>query len=135
MRPALRRVRAWTLCFALSLGVAVSAPAQTPLPAPVSPAPRPSGPGGLKAGFGRADITPAPGVGLAGNGPEGRRSTGWRFHLYARALVLEDPAGERIAFLVADLAHVSPNLHRWTAERIVGSTGIGADRLVISATH
>src|SRR5438552_12599586 len=114
MTPALGRGLARTLCFAVWLGVAAPAPAQTPLPAPVSPAPRPSGPGGLKAGFGRADITPAPGVGLAGNGPEGRRSTGWRFHLYARALELADPAGERIAFLGAALVPVYPNIHPGT---------------------
>ena len=103
-------------------------------PTPVIPGPSPT-PGGLKAGFGRADITPPPGVGLAGNGPEGRTSTGWRHRLYARALVLEDARGERIALVVTDLTHVSTNLHRLAAERLVGETGIGADRLIISATH
>ena len=59
------------------------------------PAPRPAGT--LLAGFGRADITPPPGVGLGGNGPEGLTSTGYRHRLYARAMVLEDGRGERIA--------------------------------------
>src|SRR5439155_1611947 len=36
---------------------------------------------------------------------------------------------------VADLPQVTPNLHRLTALRIGDSTGIGADRLVIAATH
>lgn len=107
---------------------------QHPLPAPQS-APPARAAGTLRAGFGRADITPPPGVGLGGNGPEGRTSTGWRHRLYARALVLEDPAGERVAFVVADLPMLSPNLHRLAAERITPETGIGADRLVISATH
>lgn len=103
------------------------------LPDTASPPPVPSA--GLRAGFGRVDITPPPGVGLSGNGPEGRRSTGYRVRLYARALLLEDRSGERVAFVVADLPHISPNLHRLTAQRIRGSTGIGADRLVIAATH
>src|SRR6266498_3754466 len=106
---------------------------ELPLPSPTSPRPVPSS--GLRAGFGRADITPPPGVGLAGNGPEGRRAAGYRVRLYARALLLEDRTGERVALVVVDLAQVTPNLHRLTAERIRDSTGIGADRLVIAATH
>ena len=106
---------------------------EQPLPTPTSSRPAPAS--GLRAGFGRADITPPPGVGLAGNGPEGRRSVGYRVHLYARALLLEDRTGERVALVVADLPQVTPNLHRLTAQRIRDSTGIGADRLVIAATH
>lgn len=105
------------------------------LPPAPSPPPSRSGPGGLRAGFGRADITPPPGVGLAGNGPEGKRATGYRLRLYARALLLEDGSGERLALLVADLPQISANLHRLTAQRIVDSTGVGADRLILAATH
>src|SRR5437660_1576483 len=108
---------------------------ELPLPSPTSARPVPAALPGLRAGFGRADITPPPGVGLAGNGPEGRRAAGYRVRLYARALLLEDRTGERVAFVVADLAQVTPNLQRLTAERIRDSTGIGADRLVIAATH
>jgi neutral ceramidase len=106
---------------------------EQPLPSPTSSRPIPAS--GLRAGFGRADITPPPGVGLAGNGPEGRRAAGYRVHLYVRALLLEDRAGERIALVVADLPQVTANLHRLTAQRIRDSTGIGADRLVVAATH
>ena len=104
-----------------------------PLPTPVSKIP--SGGSGLRAGVARLDITPPPGVGLGGSGPEGRRSTGYRTRLYVGALVLEDPTGERIALVVMDLPHVSANLHRLAAERLVNTTGIGADRLIVSATH
>ena len=103
------------------------------LPSPVSPLPVADST--LRAGFGRADITPPPGVGLGGNGPEGRVSTGWRHRLYVRALVLQDARGERVALVVADLPHISTNLHRLAAQRLVGPTGIGADRLIVSATH
>ncbi len=108
---------------------------EMPLPAPLSPIATSPSRSTLLAGFGRADITPPPGVGLAGNGPEGRRAAGYRLRLRVSALVLEDANGERIAFAVADLPHVSTNLHRLVAARIVGETGIGADRLVLSATH
>jgi neutral ceramidase len=94
-----------------------------------------AGTGALLGGMSRVDITPPPGVGLAGSGPEGQRSTGYRTRLYAGALVLQDPDGERVALVVADLAHVPANLHRLIAARIEPGTGIGADRLVVSATH
>ena len=104
-----------------------------PLPAPVSVERR--GTGKLLAGMARVDITPPPGVGMGGSGPEGRRSTGYRTRLYAGALVLEDASGERIALVVADLPHVSANLHRLAAAHVARSHGIGADRLIVSATH
>jgi neutral ceramidase len=94
-----------------------------------------SGCAGFCAGFGRADITPPPGVGLAGNGPEGKRAVGYRLRLFVRAMVLRDAGGESVALLVADLAHISPTLHRMTAARVAGRTGLTADRIVISATH
>ena len=105
------------------------------LDAPMSPLPRPVGATGLRAGFGRADITPPPGVGLAGNGPEGRRAMGYRLRLYARALVLEDPGGNRVALVVADLGLGSALLHRRVAALTAAADGIGADRLVVAVTH
>lgn len=107
---------------------------QQPLPAPLSPEPV-ARTGGLRAGFGRADVTPPPGAGLAGNGPEGLVSTGWRHRLHARALALEDARGERLALVVIDLPTTSTNLHRLAAERLQTEVGVGADRLIVSATH
>jgi neutral ceramidase len=104
-----------------------------PLPAAASrEAP---GTGRLRAGIAEVDMTPQPGGGLGGNGLEGRRSTGYRTRLHVGALVLEDPTGERLALVVADMAHVSANIHRLAAARLVETTGIGADRLILSATH
>ncbi len=132
--PRWLRAAAW--------GVAASCTACTPpaavlLPAPSSPRPVPRPEGGLRAGFGRADITPAPGIGLAGNGPEGRRARGYRTRLYARALVLEDSTGERLAIVATDLGMVSAQLQR-RAAAIVDSMRhhwLGADRLIVTATH
>lgn len=127
----------WALVTATAVGAAACSPPRQAflLPQPISANPVPRV-GGLKAGFGRADITPPPGVGLNGNGFEGQQARGYRHRLYARALVLESAAGERVALVVADLGQVSATLHRLTAARIsqLGS-GIGADRLIVSATH
>ena len=105
------------------------------VPGALSPAPRPSGEAVLRAGFGRVDITPPPGVGLAGNGPEGAEARGYRLRLYARVLVLADGGGNRLALVVADLPLSSALLHRRVAALTARTDGIGADRLVIAATH
>jgi neutral ceramidase len=101
----------------------------------LSPGPRPPGSSGLRAGFGRADITPPAGVGLAGNGSEGRRAQGYRLRLYARALLLEDQDGNRLALVVADLPLGSALLHRRVAALTASADSIGVDRLVIAVTH
>ena len=89
----------------------------------------------MQAGFARADITPPPGVGLAGNGPEGAEARGVRLRLYARVLVLADRGGNRFALVVADLPLSSSLLHRRVAALTARTDGIGVDRLVIAATH
>jgi len=113
---------------------------ETALPRPVSPPPiaPPPAPvsGGLRAGFGARDITPPPGVGMSAFSADSRQAVGFRQRLYARAIVLEDNSGERVALVVVDLGMVSLVLHRRVADRTLRSgTGIGADRLLLSATH
>lgn len=105
------------------------------LPTPSSPEPQPSPGETLRVGFGRADITAPPGAGMFCYGPEGKAARGYRQRLYARALVLEDAAGERLGVIIVDLCVISPLLHRRVAERVVDATGIGADRLLLAATH
>jgi neutral ceramidase len=122
----------------LALLAAACAKASPPvtLPAVASGAPaQPSAARDLIAGIGRADITPPPGLGLAGRGPEGRVAAGYRHRLYVRALFLEDSRGERVVFVVADLPFVSALVHRRAAELLEPRTGIGADRLILAATH
>lgn len=131
------RIGRVALITAVAAGMAAACGVQHPrftLPAPKSANSFTSG-GGLEAGFGRADITPPPGVGVNGDGFENHQTDGWQHHLYARAMILQDERGERIAYLVADLPFGSAVLQRLTAQRIVDSTGIGADRLIVSSTH
>lgn len=119
----------------LVVAAAACGPRFLDLPGTPSPLPTPNPEPGFRAGFGRVDITPPPGVGLAGNGPEGNQSTGHRLRLYARVMVLEDERGNRLGLVVTDLPLGSALLHRAVAESTVVSSGIGPDRLVISATH
>jgi neutral ceramidase len=128
------------LCCALALGllsIAGCVPGEViDLPEPLSK-PTPAGTGTLQAGFARVDITPPPGFGLFGYGPEGKKTVGYRNRLYIRALVLEGKNGEVIAFAVADLGVISTILHRLVAQKVHAATdsAIGADRLILSATH
>jgi len=105
------------------------------VPGVLSPAPGPGTAAPLQAGFARVDITPPPGVGLAGNGPEGAQAVGYRLRLYARVLVLADGGGNRLALVVADLPLSSSLLHRRVAALTARTDGIGVDRLVIAVTH
>lgn len=118
-----------------ALLVACGGPTRLHVPGVLSPVPRPSTEASLQAGFGRVDITPPPGVGLAGNGPEGAEAQGYRLRLYARVLVLADGGGNRVALVVADLPLSSALLHRRIAALTARTDGIGADRLVIAVTH
>jgi neutral ceramidase len=115
--------------------LAACGPARLRVPGVLSPAPRPGTEALLRAGFARVDITPPPGVGLAGNGPEGAEARGYRLRLYARVLVLADGGGNRLALVVADLPLSSALLHRRVAELTARTDGIGVDRLVIAVTH
>ncbi|MCA9534636.1 MAG: neutral/alkaline non-lysosomal ceramidase N-terminal domain-containing protein [Myxococcales bacterium] len=102
-------------------------------------APTTSGPGTgtgtLRAAAAVADVTPAPGLGLFGHGPESRRARGHRGRLRCRVLLLEDAAGSRVALAACDLAAISAALHREVAARVHAATGLGLERVVLSATH
>ena len=91
---------------------------------------------GLLAGFGRSDITPPPGVSLAGNGPEAQIARGYRHRLYARTMVLRGANNSFIAIVATDLPLMSDWLHRQVAEELIArGTPIGAENLYITATH
>ena len=92
-------------------------------------------PSGFMAGFGRADITPPAGAGMLGYGPESRVARGYRQRLTTRAMALQDGAGERIILGVADLDFIPGALHRAVAARLEHCFSLGADRIILSATH
>lgn len=124
-----------TVVLLLGVGCSPAAAGPLVLPSPQSESPVPRQ-GGLWAGFAKTDITPPPGMGLSGNGFEGKQAKGYRQRIYARAMVLEDDRGERMAFVAAGVPHMSAVVHRLVAERTLrAGTGIGADRLVLVATH
>jgi neutral ceramidase len=86
-------------------------------------------------GLDEVDITPQPGLSTFGYGAEARVTRGHRGRLYCRSLVAIGAQGESLAWTICDLGAPSALLHRRVAARTVETTGLGADRLILSATH
>ncbi len=89
-----------------------------------------------RAGFAKISITPPPGVELAGYGVFlERRSTIVHDDLYARALALEDDAGERTLLLSLDLVGLSWQLTDAIAAQAADAAGLDAGQVLMSSTH
>ncbi len=89
----------------------------------------------LMAGAARADITPPPGLPMAGHSVQGERSRGVRTRLYARVIYLKPKEGRPIALVQADILSGSRILHHRVAELIAQKTDVEAAGLVIAGTH
>ncbi|MCX6969932.1 MAG: neutral/alkaline non-lysosomal ceramidase N-terminal domain-containing protein [Verrucomicrobia bacterium] len=96
--------------------------------------PETGNPIGLRAGFGRADITPGKPCFLVGYPHVERISTGTHDPLLASALSLES-GGRALIFLSVDLLFVSPGWTRDCRVRISDATGIPPENILIGATH
>ncbi|REK18819.1 MAG: hypothetical protein DWQ37_03160 [Planctomycetota bacterium] len=72
-------------------------------------APCPALAAGWKAGTARVKITPQQSMWMAGYGSRNHPSTGFLNDLWAKALVLEDAAGKRVAVVSLDLVGISPD--------------------------
>ena len=91
--------------------------------------------GGLKAGAARIEITPAadtslPMSGYANRGPH----EGVHDSLYVRALVLDDGT-RQAAIITGDLIGIPETLWAQTTQRLVESTGIPLERILLVGTH
>jgi neutral ceramidase len=87
----------------------------------------------LRAGAGRADITPATGYTMGGWIRSEIKSRGQHTRLFARAIVLERD-GRKIALVATDLVHTTNGMLVEVAERL-RDRGIGERDLIVSASH
>jgi neutral ceramidase len=90
---------------------------------------------GLLAGAAKADITPPPGMPLAGYSITANYSKGFRTRLYARVLYLKPASGRSVALVQCDFLTGSLLLNHRVAELIAKDTDIGIDGLLIAGTH
>lgn len=89
----------------------------------------------LTAGAAKEDITPPPGMPLAGYSLWANDAKGFRTRLYARAVYLKSTAGTPVALVQCDLLAGSVLLNRRVAELIADQTDIGMENLMIAGTH
>ena len=99
------------------------------------PSPARPSPGPFLCGAAEIDITPQPGVPLAGFSTQGQRGEGVCGHLFARVLYLRDEQGEDVAIVVVDLMSGSRLLLEKIAGRTRETCGLSVDRILLHGTH
>lgn len=89
----------------------------------------------LIAGAGKADITPRPGLPMAGYSLNANYGKGFRTRLYARAIYLKSPTKKPIVLVQCDLLSGSEIVHRRVAELVSTKTDVDVGGIVLSGTH
>src|SRR4051794_12340038 len=116
----MRRVRRPVAVLAIAIAVAFAAAA-------------PASAANLRAGAGRADITPKTGYYLGGWTRADRTSHGQLTRLFARTIVLER-GGHKVALVSIDLFMVPGGLVKQIGDRLA-ARGLSEQNIVVSASH
>lgn len=87
-----------------------------------------------KAAAGAMAITPDEPVWMAGYASRNKPSEGKIHDLFAKVLVVEDSAGNRLAIVTTDLIGITPQL-RSGVEAIAGKHGLPPEALLMNASH
>lgn len=105
--------------------------AATVLAAPAPPPPEPP----WKAGIAAAKITPSEPMWMAGYAARKKPSEGVHQDLFAKAMVLEDAAGSRVAIITLDLIGVATTLRDTVEKRLAEKYKLGPGSLLLAASH
>lgn len=89
----------------------------------------------IMAGAAIADITPPPGMPMAGHSLFSCKGLGVRTKIMARVIYLKPPQGRPVALVQVDLLSGSRIVHHKVAELIADQTDIQNQGLLIAATH
>ena len=89
----------------------------------------------FKAGVGRADITPAGPIRLAGYASRNKPSEGVYQHLFAKALALQDSTGAVTLIITADTIGTPRSFNDKLASQIEAELKIPRDRFVFACSH
>jgi len=88
------------------------------------------------AGFGKADITPADSVNMAGYGDQDTRlSNGFVTYLDARVVAIQDENGDIMLFIVTDISFAYPAVGKQAISELTKELGIPEDHIIIAGTH
>jgi neutral ceramidase len=90
---------------------------------------------GWKAGTGRVTITPKVPMWMAGYGSRTKPSEGAVHDLWAKALVLEDPAGQRAILVTLDVCGIGRELSNRVRDTLKSRHGLDRDRIVLACSH
>lgn len=93
----------------------------------------------MRIGFHRVDISAfEPGMTMMGWGQPTQQARGVEVPLYSRAMVVEDEAGHRAAYVVVELMAVTQGVWLEVTERLQRdhpALGLGPDQVALVATH
>ncbi len=120
--------REFTLGLLILVAATSISAAQTSSKQPAQPTP-------YKAGVGTAVITPAENMWMAGYAARKKPSEGIAQDLYAKALVIEDETGGRLALVTMDLIGVRREVRDHVATACQEKFGIAPERLLLNASH
>jgi len=90
---------------------------------------------GFQAGLGRADITPAEPIRLAGYASRTKPSESVAQHLFTKALAVRDPAGQLTIIITADTIGVPRWFTDQLAGRIEAELKVPRERIVFACSH
>jgi neutral ceramidase len=90
---------------------------------------------GWKAGTGRVAITPTQPMWMAGYAARTKPSEGAVHDLWAKALALQDPAGQRAILVTIDVCGIDRELSNRVRDTLKSRHGLDRDRIVIACSH
>ena len=90
---------------------------------------------GWKAGTGRVAITPKEPMWMAGYAARTKPSEGAVHDLWAKALALEDPAGQRALLVTLDVCGIDRELSNRVRDTLKSRHGLDRDRIVLACSH
>src|SRR5262245_58648027 len=120
MRGRLSRSGAVALVMLLAAWLTVPCPAAEPM---------------WKAGSAKEKITPERPMWLAGYGGRNHPATGLLNDLWARALVLEDPAGTRVAIVALDLVGIGAERAEAINKELARKYALDAAHVALCCSH
>lgn len=88
-----------------------------------------------KAGIARANITPKGPIWMAGYAARTAPSQGVLQDIWAKAVVLEDPTGQRVALVALDLCGVSKSFSDAIRAELVQRPGLDRARIALASSH
>ena len=90
---------------------------------------------GWKAGAAKVVITPEQPMWMSGYSSRDHAAEGKLHDLWAKALVLEDPAGQRVVLITLDLVGIDRNFSLAVREALESSYGLTRSQVAICCSH